>query len=61
MQNDLDEEGEGQEHPAVDRNQIETNLMNYFNHDLILLPFFFDDEKSKQNHKHVYYKNPESD
>jgi hypothetical protein len=39
-------------------------LLQYFNHDLILLPFFFDEIDSRDregdNHKHIYQKNPET-
>ena len=44
-------------------------LLQYFNHDLVLLPFFFDDVDIKpsslearvnDNHKHIYEKNAET-
>lgn len=37
--------------------------MQYFNHDLVLLPFFFDtleQNPSNDNHKHLYHKNSET-
>ena len=39
--------------------QIEQNLVQYFNHDLVLLPYFFDDldqRATNDNHKHVFQK-----
>jgi hypothetical protein len=39
---------------------IEKHLSEYFDHDLVLLPFFFDDINTKNktnNHNHVYFKN----
>ena len=41
--------------------QIDQSLMQYFNHDLVLLPFFFDDldqNPINDNHKHMFTKNP---
>ena len=35
--------------------------MQYFNHDLVLLPFFFDEldqRPTNDNHKHVFHKSP---
>ena len=62
MQNNLESPS-----PNIDFNQVDQNLMQYFNHDLILLPFFFDrvdaDEGSvyqNDNHKHIYQKSPET-
>lgn len=48
--------------------QTDHHLMQYFNHDLVLLPFFFDkidtigDKTAalNDNHKHVFQKNAET-
>ena len=50
---------------SLDLNQVDQHLLQYFNHDLILLPFFFyeidaKDDGLNDNHKHVYQKNPET-
>jgi len=50
---------------SLDLNQVDQHLLQYFNHDLILLPFFFHDIDAREdnindNHKHVYQKNPET-
>jgi hypothetical protein len=36
--------------------------MQYFNHDLVLLPFFFDEIENshEENHKHVFERNVET-
>ena len=51
-----------QDTETTDLSQVDQNLLQYFNHDLILLPFFFDkiDSSEGDNHKHVYQKNPET-
>jgi len=48
-------------------NSIDTGLLQYFNHDLILLPFYYDEVDNNSeameedpNHKHVFGKNPET-
>lgn len=50
---------------SLDLNQVDQHLLQYFNHDLILLPFFFHHIDAKDgdladNHKHVYQKNAET-
>jgi hypothetical protein len=46
--------------------QTDQQLMQYFNHDLVLLPFFFDtldgDKNAalNDNHKHIFQKNTET-
>lgn len=51
----------------LDTNTIDQGLLQYFNHDLILLPFYFDEVDNNSeameedpNHKHVFGKNPET-
>lgn len=42
---------------SFEANQIDQNLMQYFNHDLVLLPFFFDSlgqNPQNDNHKHLF-------
>ena len=61
LQNNIDVTPGGQ----IDMSQVDPNLMQYFNHDLVLLPFFFDELNSTRpdsadNHKHVFQKNPET-
>ena len=50
---------------SLDMNQVDQHLLQYFNHDLIILPFFFHEIDAREdsiedNHKHVYQKNPET-
>jgi hypothetical protein len=56
MQNNIETE--------TDLGQADQNLLQYFNHDLILLPFFFDEidarDRENDNHKHIYQKNAET-
>lgn len=42
-------------------------LLQYFNHDLVLLPFFFDslsatarESQANQNHNHTYERDPDT-
>jgi len=47
----------------LDLSQVDQNLMQYFNHDLVLLPFFFDELDQKavnDNHKHVFQRSHET-
>ena len=56
-------ESGGTPNPSADMSQVDQNLLQYFNHDLVLLPFFFDELSSDQNndnHKHIYQKNPDT-
>ena len=45
-----------------DSKNIDEALMQYFNHDLVLLPFFFHqlNKANVDNHKHTFGKNPET-
>ena len=64
MQNDLESVGEPcHDHPEINQKLLDQTLSQYFNHDLILLPFFFDDINAKtpsDNHEHIYHTNPET-
>lgn len=60
MQNDLMDLQPGATHPSIDQTLIESTLMQYFNHDLILLPFFFDEKQSSKNHKHIIARSSDS-
>ena len=55
-------ESQNSQTPDGDVRNIDEILMQYFNHDLVLLPFFFDelDNSNQDNHKHVIEKNPET-
>ena len=49
--------------PSVDLSTVDNQMLEYFNYDLVLLPFFFDSLEQNplvENHKHVYIKNEET-
>lgn len=56
----IQSETEGTPQPTLDMAQIDQHLLQYFNHDLVLLPFFFDtldQNPTHDNHKHLYQRN----
>jgi hypothetical protein len=62
MLNELEEQGRQDESLIlkIDAKQVEGVLGQYFNHDLVLLPFFFDEAVKDENHRHVFYKSEET-
>ena len=49
--------------PSLDLSTVDNQMLEYFNYDLVLLPFFFDSLEQNplvENHKHVYIKNEDT-